>query len=67
MAGAATPEATPAVRLRRSPLVLVAVGGGVASGKSTVAARLAHQLDAVHVGSDERAPASRPIMVAPPR
>lgn len=33
--------------------MLVAVGGGVASGKSTVAARLAHQLDAVHVGSDE--------------
>jgi putative hydrolase of the HAD superfamily len=33
--------------------VLVAVGGGVASGKSTVAARLAARLDAVHVGSDE--------------
>jgi len=48
-----TPEATPAVRMRRSPLVLVAVGGCVASGKSTVAARLAPMLDAVHVGSDE--------------
>ncbi len=47
------PDASPAVRLRRSPLVLVAVGGGVASGKSTVAARLAPLLDAVHFGSDE--------------
>jgi putative hydrolase of the HAD superfamily len=41
--------------------VLVAVGGGVASGKSTVAARLASLLDAVHVGSDEvRAEMPRP-------
>ncbi len=53
MSSPAALEATPAVRLRRSPLVLVAVGGGVASGKSTVAARLARQLDALHVGSDE--------------
>lgn len=42
-----------ATRLRRSPFVLVAVGGGVASGKSTIAAQLARLLDAVHVGSDE--------------
>jgi len=46
-------HASPALRLRRNPQVLVAVGGGVASGKSTVAARLAPLLDAVHVGSDE--------------
>ncbi len=43
----------PVVRLRPDPLVLVAVGGGVATGKSTVAARLAPLLDAVHEGSDE--------------
>lgn len=46
-------DATPGLRLRRSPLVLVAVGGGVASGKSTTARSLAALLDAVHVGSDE--------------
>lgn len=43
----------PAPRLRRNPAVLVAVGGGVATGKSTVAWRLARLLDAVHTGSDE--------------
>jgi putative hydrolase of the HAD superfamily len=54
-------DTPPAVRLRRNPLVLVAVGGGVASGKSTVAAALAERLEALHVGSDEvRAEIPRP-------
>lgn len=48
-----TDGATPGQRLRRNPCVLVAVGGGVASGKSTTARSLAARLDAVHVGSDE--------------
>ena len=46
------PHSRPAIRLRRSPQLLVGVGGGVASGKTTVAARLAAEIDAVHVRCD---------------
>jgi putative hydrolase of the HAD superfamily len=49
----ADPKAAAALPRRSGSLVVVAVGGGVASGKTTVAKRLAPVLHAVHVGSDD--------------